>query len=356
MINIRIENKEYSVPQGVTVLEAARNAGYNIPTLCNKEGLPHYSSCMVCIIKDKRNNTYLPSCSALAREGMDIDLYGTETIEIRKKSLELLLSEHRADCEAPCRLVCPSDYNIPLMNRLLAAGNYSAAIGLVSAEVSEENLKCSDCKAYCQNACKRKKIDSPISIRNIRLFILRKLRSDRTFIDNLQHNSETEKIKSFSSKTGKLMPGEINEWLKEYVEKGQRHEEISEFTSAEEESKSCMHCDCRAAKSCSLRKLASELQVKDRQKITGVPIIKKINSKTGLIFESAKCIKCGLCIRVSEDSTKNISLCFINRGMETLISEPLGYNFADISFEQSKKIVEICPTGALSFLNDEISE
>jgi NADH dehydrogenase/NADH:ubiquinone oxidoreductase subunit G len=83
--------------------------------------------------------------------------------------------------------------------------------------------------------------------------------------------------------------------------------------------------------------------------------VKKISSKTGLIFENAKCIKCGLCVRVSEDSVENASVCFINRGMDTLISEPLSYDFEDISFEQSKKIVEICPTGALSFLNNESS-
>jgi NAD-dependent dihydropyrimidine dehydrogenase PreA subunit len=190
------------------------------------------------------------------------------------------------------------------------------------------------------------------------LFILQQLRSEGAFSGDLEQNHETEKSKSvtFSSKTGKLMAGELNEWLKECIGDGQRHEEISGFNSAGEESKSCMHCDCRSASDCSLRKLAVELQIKDPQKIAGLPITKKINSEKGLIFENAKCIKCGLCVRISKDSAENVSLCFIHRGMETIISEPLGYNLTDISFEQSKKIVEICPTGALSFLNDENSD
>jgi ferredoxin len=349
MINIRIENREYSVPEGITVLDAARNAGYIIPTLCSKEGLPHYSSCMVCIIKDRRKNTYLPSCSALVREGMDIDLSGVEVIEMRRKSLELLLSEHRAECEAPCRLVCPSGYNIPFMNRLLASGNFNGAIGLVASEISGDQIKCSDCKGYCENACRRKRIDKSVSIRNIKLFIFREILSKGIIPGNL-HNEETGRKKpGFVSKTGKLMPGELNEWLKECNDGGQRHETIPDFISAGAESKSCMHCDCRSARDCRLRQLASELQVKDPQKIPGIPIIKKISLKTGLIFENAKCIKCGLCVRVSEDSVEITSLCFINRGMDTLISEPLSYDFEDISFEQSKIIVEICPTGALSF-------
>lgn len=355
MINIRIENKAYSVPEGITVLDAARNAGFSIPTLCHREGLPHYSSCMVCIVKDKRNNTFLPSCSALIREGMDIDLYGDETIRMRKKSVELLLSEHRAECEAPCRIVCPSGYNIPLMNRLLASDNFDEAAKLVLSETSMGNLNCSDCKAYCQNACRRKRIDFPVSIRNIRLFMLQDLRSRGLCAESSTYIDEGGKKKAgtFISKTGKLTPGELNEWLKECRNEVRRHEEIPDFSSAEQEARSCMHCDCRASSDCSLRKLADELQVKDPPKLTCIPIVKKINEQTGLIFENAKCIKCGLCAWVSEDSSENVSVCFINRGMDTIMSEPLGYNFEDISFEQTKKIVEICPTGALSFLKDE---
>jgi ferredoxin len=355
MINIRLDNREYSVPEGITILEAARIAGYAIPTLCIKYGLPHYSSCMVCIIKEKRNNTYLPSCSALVREGMDIDLSGSDTIEMRRKSIELLLAEHRAECEAPCRLVCPAGYDIPLMNRLLASGNYDGAFDLVLSEISGGIINCSNCRGYCENACRRKRIDKSISIRNTRLFIFQEILSKKPDSANLLNGDIGRKKPGFVSKTGKLMPGELDQWLKECRDDAQRHESIPDFTFAQEESKSCMHCDCRSAKNCSLRKISGELQVKDPQKISGIQVVKKISSKTGLIFENAKCIKCGLCVRVSEDSVENASVCFINRGMDTLISEPLSYDFEDISFEQSKKIVEICPTGALSFLNNESS-
>ena len=85
-------------------------------------------------------------------------------------------------------------------------------------------------------------------------------------------------------------------------------------------------------------------------KLVNSPIQKKININTGLIFENAKCIKCGLCVRLCEDSTDEPALCFINRGFVSIISEPLTEDFNDILKTKSKEVVDICPTGALSNL------
>src|SRR5665647_1132616 len=128
MVKLKINNTDCEAPEGQTILTVARGEGFIIPTLCHKDGLPHYSSCMVCMVKDNRTGNFLPSCSALVQEGMDIDISGEEVVSLRRKALELLLSEHRAECEAPCKVVCPAGYNIPLMNRLLSARNFEAAV------------------------------------------------------------------------------------------------------------------------------------------------------------------------------------------------------------------------------------
>jgi NADH dehydrogenase/NADH:ubiquinone oxidoreductase subunit G len=122
MVNLKINSIDYRAPEGSTILDAAKAAGFKIPTLCHNASLPHYSSCMVCMVRDKRSASFLPSCSALVQEGMDIDVSGEVVISLRKKAVELLLSEHRAECDAPCKVVCPAGYNIPLMNRLLSKG------------------------------------------------------------------------------------------------------------------------------------------------------------------------------------------------------------------------------------------
>ena len=110
-----------------------------------------------------------------------------------------------------------------------------------------------------------------------------------------------------------------------------------------------MHCDCRAAVDCKLRHLADEFVVKDpKGKLVNSPVQKKINFKTGLIFENAKCIKCGLCVRLCEELKEEPALCFINRGFVSIISEPLTEDFENVLRTRSKEVVEICPTGALS--------
>lgn len=359
MIKLKIDNTEYEAPEGSTVLDVATKAGFSIPTMCFKKGMPHYSSCMVCMVKDKRTGNYVPSCSALAQEGMDIDISGEDVISLRRGAIQLLLSEHRAECEAPCKVVCPAGYNIPLMNRLLSARDFVGAFQLTLYEVKSAEIACTVCPGYCENACRRKKIDIPVSIRNMKLFISKQIKQDKTEQETVEELAEDvltvtgdklkKKARPFSSKIGKLEATELQEWLKECPGEITRFREISDLKSASCESHSCMHCDCRAADDCRLRDLSRDFAIKDpRGKLVNSQIVKKINHKTGLIFENAKCIKCGLCVRLCEDSTDEPALCFINRGFISIISEPLTEDFDNILKTKTKEVIEICPTGALS--------
>ena len=349
MIRLKINNIALEGDESQSVLEIAGKAGIVIPTLCHKDGIEHYSSCMVCMVRDKNSGNYIPSCSALATDGMDIDASGDDVIALRKKALELLLLEHRAECEAQCRIVCPAGYNIPLMNRLLISGNIAAALELSLAEMTDSEIKCQTCPGYCENACRRKKIDQPVSIKNIKLFVSRNISRDKYPPQFPSQTVNAGVRKRFSSRIGPLEDFELREWTKECREEITRFRDIVDFQSAASEAGSCMHCDCRAAESCKLRDLAEEFSLKDpKGKLVNAPVAKKINHKTGLIFENAKCIKCGLCVRVCEDSKDEPALCFINRGFISIISEPLTEEFDGILATKSDICIDICPTGALS--------
>jgi len=354
MVKLKIDNTEFEVPEGSTILDIATGSGFSIPTMCHKQGIPHYSSCMVCMVKEKRSGNYVPSCSALVQDGMDLDISGEDVISLRKKAIELLFSEHRAECEAPCRVVCPSGYNIPLMNRLLSAKDYTGVVELTVSEIKAGDIRCIDCAAYCENACRRKKIDIPVSIRNMKLFISQQIKAADTNAYNSGNEGDTKPLKRFTSRIGRIEPSEQLEWLKECVDGVKRFRDVPDYSSASLESESCMHCDCRAANDCRLRDLAEAFSIKDpRGKIVNAPIVKKINHKTGLVFENAKCIKCGLCVRICEDSNDEPALCFIQRGFVSIISEPLTDDFENILKTKSKAVVDICPTGALTLLKEE---
>ena len=361
-MKIRIDNTEIIVERNQTILEAARKEGFVIPTLCHSDGIEPYSSCMVCMVKDLKTGNYIPSCSALVEDGMEIDSSEKEVLELRKKAVELLLSEHRAECEAPCRIVCPAGYNIPVMNRLIQAGRIEEAMALAEKEVTTPEIICTDCPGYCENACRRKKIDEPVSIRNIMLLVAQSINKYtpakdsgnedvKSSIADYKKSVVNPVRKKFSSRIGKLDVTEQKEWLKESSGNGARFREISDFKEALVETDNCMHCDCRATDNCRLRDVAIEMGIKDPSgKLINSPVVKKVNKKTGLIFENAKCIKCGLCVRICEDTKDEPSLCFINRGFVSIISEPLTEGFEDILQTRADQCIEICPTGALSKL------
>jgi predicted molibdopterin-dependent oxidoreductase YjgC len=356
MARIKIDNKDFDAGEGMTILDAARDAGLHIPTLCHKDGLPHYTSCMVCMVKDNRTKSFIASCSVNVQDGMDIDVSSEEVVALRRKSLELLFSEHRAECEAPCRIVCPAGYNIPLFNRHVARRDFNSAANLTIAEIESGNIACEKCAGYCENACRRKKIDIPVSIRNMKLFIYKTNIAGKIDFKQIDRGSEDktepkkrQSSRRFNSLIGRMEPAEQAEWLKECDMNTERFREVSWSEQAALEAENCMHCDCRAANDCRLRELADELSIKDpRGKLVNAPIVKKINNKTGLVFENAKCIKCGLCVRLCEVSKEEPALCFINRGFVSIISEPITEEFNNILKTKSKEVIYICPTGALS--------
>jgi NADPH-dependent glutamate synthase beta subunit-like oxidoreductase len=119
---------------------------------------------MVCVVTDRRNGSLLPACSSSVQEGMDLETESAELDEARKTALDLLLSEHVGDCEAPCRIACPAFMDIPGMNRLIAAGRDEEAYLKVTKDIALPAVLGRICPAPCESVCRRKSVDSAVSI------------------------------------------------------------------------------------------------------------------------------------------------------------------------------------------------
>ena len=106
-VNIKIEGKTYSVPKNLTVLEAARLCGYNIPTLCYwNHGKNSLASCRVCLVEiaTARGGRLFASCvypvaECQAEKGFEIKISSPMAVKARRASVELLLSNHSKDCQ-----------------------------------------------------------------------------------------------------------------------------------------------------------------------------------------------------------------------------------------------------------------
>jgi ferredoxin len=170
MIKLKIDNREVTVRDGTTILEAASGEGIYIPAMCHNRESGHFTSCMICLVRERGSSSLFPSCASVAREGMDIVTTDDVIEEARKTALELLLSEHTGDCEAPCRVACPANMDIPLMNRHLAAGNEDEALAVVMKDIAFPSVLGRICPAPCEGACHRKGHDSAVSVCALKRF------------------------------------------------------------------------------------------------------------------------------------------------------------------------------------------
>jgi iron-only hydrogenase group A len=102
MVTLKINNKDVSVPEGTTILDAAKKLGISIPTLCYCPDLPAWGSCGICVIKNIDPRTgrarMARSCCTAVTPGMNIITNDPELTKARKTVLELILSNHPDDC------------------------------------------------------------------------------------------------------------------------------------------------------------------------------------------------------------------------------------------------------------------
>lgn len=99
-INIKIEGVPYQVEQGMTILEAAKACGYEIPSLCAyNHGECSQGSCRVCLVEATGARGLVASCVYPVAEGMEITISSPKAVQARRSSVELLLSNHNRNCQ-----------------------------------------------------------------------------------------------------------------------------------------------------------------------------------------------------------------------------------------------------------------
>lgn len=159
-----IDNRTITVPEGATLLEAARKLGIDVPTLCHRDGAPPQTSCLVCMVKLVDFGRLVPACATAAEEGVRVESETDEVHQVRRTALELLLSDHLGDCLAPCDLSCPANMDIPTMLRRIADGKLREAIATVKRDIALPAVLGRICPAPCEKACRRRSIDAAVAI------------------------------------------------------------------------------------------------------------------------------------------------------------------------------------------------
>ncbi len=158
-INIIINGKPAKGYSNEYIVDVAKREGIIIPTLCNDDRLEPYSSCFVCVVEIEGNPKPQPSCSTRITEGMVINTESQKVIDSRQTALNLLLSNHYADCVAPCKETCPAGVDVQGYISLIEKGLYSEAIALIK-QVNPLPAICGRvCVRPCEAACRRNLLD-----------------------------------------------------------------------------------------------------------------------------------------------------------------------------------------------------
>ena len=98
MIKLTIDNIPVEVAEGTTILEAARKANINIPTLCFLKDINEFGDCRMCIVEVEGRNNFATSCIQKCEEGMVVHTHSEKVMDARRMVLDLILSNHHKDC------------------------------------------------------------------------------------------------------------------------------------------------------------------------------------------------------------------------------------------------------------------
>jgi NADPH-dependent glutamate synthase beta subunit-like oxidoreductase/ferredoxin len=170
MARLIIDQLAVEVPEGATLLEAARKLGIDVPTLCYVEGYEASTSCLVCMVKVRGTGRLVPACGTKAEEGMEIESETDEVRQARRTALELLLSDHVGDCLAPCHFTCPAHMDIPVMLRQISAENLRDAIATVKETIALPAVLGRICPKPCEKGCRRHAADGAVAVCQLKRF------------------------------------------------------------------------------------------------------------------------------------------------------------------------------------------
>jgi NADP-reducing hydrogenase subunit HndD len=171
MVNLKINNTPVSVEEGTTILDAAKRLNFRIPTLCNHPDLTVAGNCRVCLVEIKGARLLSASCATPVSEGMEVSTNSEKVRIARKHVVELLLSEHNADCtkcfkNGRCELQdLTSEYRYGSHMFIDLVKEHHKHLDISSPSITKDNSKCIRCQR-CVRTCTELQSVSALAVVN----------------------------------------------------------------------------------------------------------------------------------------------------------------------------------------------
>ena len=170
-VDLTIDGVKIKAAENMSILEAARENGVNIPALCHDPRLEPFGACRLCLVETEGGRRPVPACATKVAPGLVVQTQSQDLSAMRKMALELLLASHHGDCEAPCRRACPAGIDIQGFVALIADGQFDQAARLIKEELPFPASVGRVCPAFCESACRRNLVEEPLAICDLKRFV-----------------------------------------------------------------------------------------------------------------------------------------------------------------------------------------
>ena len=170
-VRLLIDDREIVVEKGTTIIEATRQAGIDVPSLCHDPKIEPFGACRLCFVNVKDIPKAVTACSTVVTEGMVVSTEDEILADIRKGALELLLSNHHGDCVAPCQIACPAGIDIQGYLAYIADGQHIEAAKLIKEKLPFASAVGRVCPRFCEAECRRQIVDEPIAICTLKGYV-----------------------------------------------------------------------------------------------------------------------------------------------------------------------------------------
>ena len=173
-IKVVVNEREIEVYENLTILQALLQEDIHIPHLCYDIRLERSNgNCGLCVVElsEQSGKREVKACQTPIKENMVITTNSAKLESYRKIRLEQILSDHNADCVAPCSLTCPANIDIQSYLRHAGNGNFETALRVIK-ENNPFPIVCGRvCPHPCEAACRRNLVDTPVAINHVKRFI-----------------------------------------------------------------------------------------------------------------------------------------------------------------------------------------
>lgn len=166
-MKIIINGKPLEVEAKQTLLNAAKLHQIEIPSLCGLNDQGNKIPCDLCVVEQKDGSRHR-ACELEVTEGLEVITESASLSEHRKQALQTILSDHYADCEAPCKVACPANVDIQAYLYHISQNDHLKAIEVIKQTLPMPLSIGRVCPAFCEAECRRGVVDDPIAIRQLK--------------------------------------------------------------------------------------------------------------------------------------------------------------------------------------------